>query len=80
MKSGKNERYFRKNNSKRNGNILQKLCNKLTKNNVGPEGVDEVWTRKRSREETWMCENRKRGGLLWEFLDRGCPEWSDFML
>jgi hypothetical protein len=38
MKSGKNERYFRKNNSKRNGKILQKLCNKLAKNTVGLKG------------------------------------------
>jgi hypothetical protein len=28
-----------------------------------------------------MCENRKRGGLLWDFLEwfgRGCQEWSFF--
>jgi len=41
MKSGKNERYFRKNISKRNGKILQKLCNKLTKNTVALR----VWMR-----------------------------------
>jgi hypothetical protein len=34
LKCGKNEGYFRKNISKRNGKILQKLCNKLAKNTV----------------------------------------------
>jgi hypothetical protein len=38
MKSGKNERYFRKNISKKNGVNLQKLCNKLTKNTVALRG------------------------------------------
>jgi hypothetical protein len=45
MKSGKNERYFRKYTSKRNGTNLQKLCNKLTKNTVALRG----WMRFGSR-------------------------------
>jgi hypothetical protein len=78
MKSAKIEEYFRKNISKRNGIILQKLCNKLTKNTVGLRGFMRGG-RGRGLGRRRGCVKIGRGvvycGIFFSgFVGRGCSE------